>query len=99
MKNTKALNQADADRAIQRIKSLVQEGCRYSEICEVLRSEGYKTIKGQDWTENNLRVLMFRLRHKARSFYAISQRRTGFVPCRARDRRAKPQKEVVFEDS
>jgi hypothetical protein len=75
----KTLDQAQADRAIRRIKSLVEEGCRYAEICQILREEGYRTIKGQEWTVNNLRVLIFRLRHKARSFYAISQKRTGFV--------------------
>ena len=71
------LDQAKADRAIRRIKSLVNEGCRYGEICEILRQEGYRTIKGQEWTVNNLRILIFRLRHKVRSFYAISQKRTG----------------------
>lgn len=75
----KALDQAQADRAIRRIKSLVDEGCRYAEICQILRQEGYKTIRGQDWTVNNLRILVFRLRHKVRSYYAISQRRTGFL--------------------
>lgn len=74
------LNQSEADLALWRIKGLIEEGQRYAEICDVLQREGYKTIRGQQWTVSNLRILMFRLRHKVRSFYTRSQRRIGLMP-------------------
>lgn len=80
----KPLNQTEADLALWRIKGLIEEGCRYEEICQILKREGYKTIRGREWTVTNLRIMIFRLRHKVRSFYAVSQRRIGFVPSPAR---------------
>ncbi|WP_119155714.1 recombinase family protein [Caldimonas tepidiphila] len=79
MNEQKTLNQAQADKAIRRIKTLIEEGCRYAEICETLNQEGYKTIKGCEWTVQNLKVMLYRLRHKWRSFYALSQKRAGFI--------------------
>jgi IS30 family transposase len=73
------LNQEEADRAIERIKSLTEEGCSHREICSVLGREGFKTIKGREWSVNNLRVCMHRLRYRRRTWYALSQRRAGLV--------------------
>lgn len=74
----KYLDQVKADRALRRIKSLVEEGLSYRMICETLTQEGYLTISGKTWTVQNLKILIYRLRHKASSFYAISQKRCGF---------------------
>lgn len=79
----KTLDQAEADLALWRIKGLIGEGYRYSEICQILKREGYVTIRGREWTVHNLRILIYRLRHEVRSFYAISQRRVGFMPSTA----------------
>lgn len=74
----RTLDQAQADRAIRRIKALVEEGLSYRTICETLAQESYLTISGKPWTVQNLKILIYRLRHKASSFYAISQKRCGF---------------------
>ena len=71
------LDQAAADKAMRRIKTLLAEGCTHQEICDTLNSEGYLTIKHRLWNRNNLTVLLYRLRHKWASFYAVSQRRAG----------------------
>ena len=73
-----SLNQLEADRALWRIKTLVEQGLTYKQICQVLNDEGVLTIKNKAWTPQNLKILIYRLRHKARSFYAISQKRCGF---------------------
>ena len=75
----KTLDQSAADKAIRRIKTLLAEGCTYKEIIDTLNAEGYKTIKGKQWQVTNLKVLLFRLRHKWASFYGLSQRRAGLV--------------------
>lgn len=77
-KEEKHLNQKEADRALRRIKGLVEEGLSYRSIVETLELEGYRTISGKPWTVQNLKILVYRLRHKASSFYAISQKRCGF---------------------
>lgn len=73
----KTLDQTAADKAIRRLKSLLAEGCTYREICDTLNQERYLTIKGKPWQVTNLKVLLFRLRHKWASFYALSQHRAG----------------------
>lgn len=73
------LDQTAADKSIRRIKSLLAEGCTRREICDTLNSEGYITLKRKPWTVTNLKVLLYRLRHKWVSFYALSQRRAGLV--------------------
>jgi hypothetical protein len=73
------LNQVEADRAIRRIKGLMEEGCSHREICGILAQEGYKTIKGKEWTPNNIRVLTFRLRQQCKTWYGLSARRAGLV--------------------
>ena len=77
--NTKPNNQADADRAIRRIKSLLLDELSYQEMSEILNSEGYKTIRGCKWTPINLRVVIFRLRHQCQSWYALSQKRANLT--------------------
>lgn len=73
------IDQAAADKALRRLKTLLAEGCGYREICSTLNAEGYLTIKGKPWTVTNLTVLLYRLRHKWATFYALSQRRAGLV--------------------
>ena len=75
----KTLNQTAADKALRRVKTLLAEGCTQKEICDTLNAEQYTTIKGKPWTVTNLKVLLFRLRHKWASFYGVSQRRAGLV--------------------
>jgi len=79
--NKKLLSQADADRSIRRIKSLLLEDCySYQEMVEILNRENYKTIRGAAWTRTNLAVVIFRIRHEESSWYALSSRRANFRP-------------------
>lgn len=75
----KVHSQTDADRSIRRIKSLIAEGCSYREMTEILEQEGYRTLTGKSWTANNLRILVYRLRHQWKSFYALSQQRANLT--------------------
>jgi hypothetical protein len=75
--DARTLNQKAADKALARLKQLLEEGCGYAECCDTMNSENYRTIKGKLWTVQNLKILVFRLRHKCASFYAISQRRAN----------------------
>ena len=78
-KEEKSLNLVEADRSLWRIKGLLEDGLTYREICQVLNDEKILTIKGKAWSPQNLKILIFRLRHKARSFYARSQKKAGLV--------------------
>lgn len=78
-KEESSLNMVEADRSLWRIKILLEQGLTYREICQVLNDEDIRTIKNRSWTPQNLKVLIFRLRHAARSFYARSQRKVGLV--------------------
>lgn len=76
---TKQNNQADADRSIKRIKSLLLEELSQAEMVETLNRENYKTLRGLPWTVQNLRVVIHRLRHELATWYGLSQRRAGLV--------------------
>lgn len=78
-KEENSLNMVEADRSLWRIKGLLEDGLTYREICQVLNDEKILTIKGRPWSPQNLKILIFRLRHKASSFYARSQRKAGLV--------------------
>lgn len=73
-------NQRDADRSIDRIRQLVDEGYTYEAVAEILNAENYKTLRGKPWTALNIRQVMFKLRSKASSWYALSARRANFIP-------------------
>lgn len=75
----KSLNMVEADRSLWRIRMLLEDGLTYKQICQVLNDEKILTIKGRPWSPQNLKILIFRLRHKASSFYARSQRKAGLV--------------------
>ena len=74
---SKQHNQADADRSIKRIKSLMGEQISQTEMVETLNREHYKTLRGLPWTVQNLRVVLHRLRHELATWYGLSQRRAG----------------------
>ena len=74
-----SLNMVEADRSLWRIKNLLDEGYTYREICQTLNDDGILTIKGKAWSPQNLKILIFRLRHKASSYYARSQKKAGLV--------------------
>ena len=76
---SKQHNQADADRSIKRIKSLLLEELSQAEMVETLNRENYKTLRGLPWTVQNLRVVLHRLRHELATWYGLSQRRAGLV--------------------
>ena len=75
----KPLSQAASDRSISRIKSLLLEGVSHGEMCEILNNEGYTTIRMQPWSVNNLRQVIFRIRHSLKSWYCLSSRRANLV--------------------
>lgn len=70
-------SQVDSDRSIRRIKDLLEEELTYSEMVEKLNAEGFKTIRLKPWTSLNLRQVIFRLRSKCASWYALSARRAS----------------------
>lgn len=76
---SKPLSQAASDRSIKRIKELLQDGMLQAEIVETLNSEGYKTIRLQLWNVNNLRQVIFKIRHAVKSWYCLSSRRAQLV--------------------
>lgn len=73
------LSQAASDRSIKRIKALLVEGISQNEMVEILNSEGYLTIRLKPWNTTNLRQVIFRIRHKLRSWYGLSARRAALV--------------------
>lgn len=72
-------SQAASDRSIKRIKELMETGMSQSEMIEVLNSENHKTIRLHDWNLNNLRQVIFRIRHSLKSWYCLSSRRANLV--------------------
>lgn len=76
---TKTHNQADADRSIRRIKSMLIEEMGYEEMAQTLNSEGYRTLTGKPWTAINLRVVIFRLRRQLKGWYRLAQRRANLT--------------------
>lgn len=73
-------DQLKADRSIARIKQLVAEGYTYEGIADVLNQENYKTLRGLPWKPENVRQVIYRLRHEAPSWYGLAARRAGFTP-------------------
>lgn len=73
-------NQRDADRSIVRIRELVNEGYTYEAVAGILNEENYKTLRGKPWTALNVRQIIFKLRSRAASWYAVSARRADFNP-------------------
>ena len=73
-------NQRDADRSIDRIRQLMEEGYTYQAVAEILNEENYKTVRGKPWTALNVRQIMFKLRSRPPSWYALSARRANFTP-------------------
>ena len=73
-------DQHQADRSLVRIRQLVNDGYTYEAMAKVLSAEGYLTIQGKPWTAVNLRQLMFKLRAKSPSWYAVSARVARFAP-------------------
>lgn len=78
-KTNKTLDQRASDRSIRRIKELVEQEMTQAEIVEILNNEGFTTIRRQVWTLTNLRQVLHRLRHQAKSWYALSSRRANFT--------------------
>lgn len=70
-------NQADADRSIKRIKSMLLEELTQAEIVETLNREGYRTIRGASWTIQNLRVVLHRMRRELATWYGLSRKRAN----------------------
>lgn len=70
-------NQADADRSIRRLKQLMIEGLTYEAIARILNDEGYKTIRGRDWTAVNIRQVVHALRIERPSWYGLSADRAN----------------------
>lgn len=76
---SKPLSQAASDRSIKRIKELLQEGMSQAEMVETLNRENQKTIRLQEWNVNNLRQVIFKIRHSVKSWYCLSSRRAQLV--------------------
>lgn len=72
--------QDEADRSMNRIRQLVSEKYSIRAIADILNAENYRTIRGRDWTALNVRQVLFKLRHKIATWYALSARRAGFMP-------------------
>lgn len=72
-----AHSQRDADRSIRRIKEMIAQGISQAEIVETLNSEGYRTIRLRPWNVNNLRQVLFKIRHELKSWYGLSGTRCG----------------------
>lgn len=75
----KSLNFVEADRSLLLIRILLDEGHTYKQICQILNDTGVLTITGRPWQVTNLKILIFKLRHKVSSFYARSQKKAGLV--------------------
>lgn len=73
------LNQAESDRSIKRIKQLLDTDLTYREMADKLNAEGFKTIRLAQWTELNIRQVIWKLRHQARSWYGLSANRAALV--------------------
>lgn len=80
MKTSRALiNQSVADRAIKRIKELVEQSVfTYAEMASILNKEGHRTSRAQLWGDGNLRQVIHRLRTRQSSWYALSAKRANF---------------------
>lgn len=79
MKNTNTLDQKASDRSIRRIKELMEQEITQVEMVEILNNEGFTTIRRLPWTIENLRQVLYRLRHKAKTWYGLSSKRAGFT--------------------
>lgn len=78
-------SQKDADRSIRRIKELMQMGVSQAEMVEILRDEGYRTIRLKEWTLTNLKQCLWKLRWDLKSWYGLAADRCGLdVPAPAR---------------
>lgn len=75
--NDKTHDQRAADRSIRRIKELLQQGLSQQEMCDTLNGEGYRTIKLRLWNPNNLKQVLWRIRHELKSWYGLSSSRCG----------------------
>lgn len=75
--NDNTHSQKDADRSIRRIKEMMMQGLSQTEMVETLNSEGYKTIRLRAWNVNNLRQVLFRIRHELKSWYGLASSRCG----------------------
>lgn len=76
---TKVLSQRDGDRSLRRIRGLLEEGCSYAEIVQILNEEKYLTLRLKSWTTVSLRQVIYKLRHSVSSFYGLSARRAGLL--------------------
>ena len=76
---SKTHSQAASDRSIRRIKELLETGMSQTEMVETLNLEGFTTLRLQAWNVNNLRQVIFRIRHSLRSWYCLSSRRANLV--------------------
>lgn len=70
-------SQKDADRSIRRIKQMLTEGLSQDEMVKTLNEEGYRTIRLRLWNTNNLRQVLFRIRHELKSWYGLASSRCG----------------------
>jgi hypothetical protein len=70
-------SQKDADRSIRRIKEMIAQGLSQNEMVETLNQEGYRTIRLRLWNTNNLRQVLFKIRHELRSWYGLASSRCG----------------------
>lgn len=75
----KSLNFVESDKSLWRIRTLLEDCLTYREICQILNDEKYLTITGKPWQVTNLKILIYKLRHKVSSFYARSQKKAGLV--------------------
>lgn len=69
-----------ADRSVRRIKQLLIEGLTYQAIADTLNEEGLKTIRGKQWTNENVRQVICTLRKEKDSWYALAAQRANFKP-------------------
>lgn len=73
-------SQKDADRSIKRIKEMLSQGMSQAEMVETLNEEGYRTIRLCKWNVNNLRQVLFKIRHELKSWYGLARQRCGLQP-------------------
>ena len=81
--NEKTHDQRAADRSIRRIKEMMAQGMSQDEMVKILNEEGYKTLRLRQWNTNNLRQILFRIRHSLKSWYGLSSSRCGLQASQA----------------
>jgi len=81
--NDNTHSQKDADRSVRRIKEMIMQGLSQTEMVETLNSEGYRTIRLRAWNVNNLRQVLFKIRHELKSWYGLASSRCGLPASQA----------------